>query len=421
MNKSKTWRTRLRSIFMLDEEADREAFREVLPFFLLVTLAVGGILLYTGLNTDFSAPLWRTVFILLSVMHVAFYWMLLVFVATDRRTIIYLTLQGTLVFTLIHLSGSPSLAVALYGALLGNTVGTLGKKRMSLVAVVLYLILAVINITLLSGFQVVVPWFLTALPVILFSSFFAYFLNKQMTALDNLQTVLNELEVAHSQLAKYTLQIENLTVTAERERMARELHDTLAQGLAGLILQLEAAEHHNQQGQIEKTQVIIEQAMGRARTTLADARRAINDLRADLSDIQALTQALNKEVRRFEDQTGIDCQFAFNLPDYLDEQLAEHILRTTAEGLWNIAQHAQAKSVTLTIEMINDELQIEISDDGVGFDPSAVRGQHYGLVGVRERARLVVGKLTIDSTLGQGTRLEVTIPLTTSETEVANV
>jgi NarL family two-component system sensor histidine kinase YdfH len=166
-----------------------------------------------------------------------------------------------------------------------------------------------------------------------------------------------------------------------------------------------------------KARQIIEQAMLRARTTLVDARKAIDDLRADMTGPQALQQNINREVERFRTATGIACEQTISLPNQIDAKLSEHILRAVTEGLWNIARHAQAKNATLQIRSANGEIQIEIEDNGTGFDPEdkVGRGGHYGLLGIRERVRLSGGQFTILSQPGQGTKLHITLPNETSE------
>ena len=219
-----------------------------------------------------------------------------------------------------------------------------------------------------------------------------------------------ELETAHSQLADYAAEVENLTLAAERQRMARELHDTLAQGVAGLVLQLEAANNHLENGRYPRAQTIIQQSMKRARSTLADARAAIDDLR--LED-RPLADAVQHLAERFTRGTGILCHLTLDLAAENDVSpvTAEHAERIISESLANITRHAQAENVWLSVRQCPEEIIIDVRDDGLGFDvDTAVRSGHYGLLGMRERARLVDGKLEITSKAGEGTHLSVTLP-----------
>ncbi|MCA9930154.1 MAG: sensor histidine kinase, partial [Anaerolineales bacterium] len=200
-------------------------------------------------------------------------------------------------------------------------------------------------------------------------------------------------------------------------RMARELHDTLAQGVAGLVLQLETANNHLENGRTPRAQTIIQQSMRRARTTLADARAAIDDLR--LED-RSLPDAIQHHADRFTQATGIPCHLTLDIAtatsarsvQAVPETIADHAKRIVSESLTNITRHAQANNVWLTVRQENRQLLITVQDDGVGFDvETAVRAGHYGLLGMRERARLVNGTFVINSDPEKGTHLSLTLPL----------
>jgi NarL family two-component system sensor histidine kinase YdfH len=181
--------------------------------------------------------------------------------------------------------------------------------------------------------------------------------------------------------------------------------------LAGLILQLEAVDTHLSRNQVERAQKITAQAMSRARSTLADARHAIDDLRNDETklDVESIVRA---ETERFTSATGILCDLELEITSYIPEPVAEHVLKIVSEGLTNIARHARAQHVSLQLEVHNGTLNMQIKDDGCGFEV-AVPGKsgHYGLVGMRERARLAGGMLDIESRPGQGTILRLRFPL----------
>ena len=215
--------------------------------------------------------------------------------------------------------------------------------------------------------------------------------------------------MAHTQLAEYAQQVETLTLETERQRMARELHDTLAGGLAGLVLQLEALEASLERDKFAQAVQIAGQAKDRARVTLAAARRAIDDLRAnDLT----LPEAINREVQRFTTATGIPC--ALDMPPQLNlsPAIGAHLVRCVSEGLANIAHHAQATEVRVTLKAAEGLLRAEIRDNGRGFDTdSHIPGGHFGLIGLRERARLAGGELALTSTPGAGTTLAMSVPL----------
>jgi len=225
--------------------------------------------------------------------------------------------------------------------------------------------------------------------------------------------LLRELESAHRQLAEYAEQVESLTLTTERQRMARELHDTLAQGLAGLILQLEALEGYLSQGDHATAVLIATQAKDRARAALSDARQAIDDLRLRPAPTVSLPQAIREEAERFSSATGIPC--AVTLPPnlVLPAPTVEHALRCISEGLTNVARHARASNASVSITIHDGSVLIQVQDNGTGFDPGAATEQsgHYGLLGLRERARLAGGTLEVKSAPGRGTTLSLCLPL----------
>jgi NarL family two-component system sensor histidine kinase YdfH len=176
-------------------------------------------------------------------------------------------------------------------------------------------------------------------------------------------------------------------------------------------LQLEAIDSHLSRGNSAKAQAITQQAMGRARSTLADARRAIDDLRSGKLPEVDLETAVREEADRFTAATGISCDLAISLPAPLPESVRDNTLRIVAEALTNVAHYAQAQRVTVTIRPLDHALDVEVRDDGVGFDPAQVGAGHYGLIGLRERTRLIGGTLNIESVPGRGTTLKVCLPL----------
>jgi NarL family two-component system sensor histidine kinase YdfH len=240
---------------------------------------------------------------------------------------------------------------------------------------------------------------------------------RQMRGRQEAQRLLRELEIAHRRLSEYSARVEELTVTTERQRMARELHDTLAQGLAGLILQLEAADAHLGRNEGEKAQAVVRQAMLRARSTLADARRAIGQLRAETLRPADLDRAVRQEAEKFSAGTGIPCTVEIYLPEAIPQAVTENALRAVSEALTNTARHAAARHAWVEIAPHGDELSVRIRDDGSGFDPARARaGDRYGLLGLRERARLAGGSLEIISARGQGTEVQLTLPMPEAET-----
>jgi signal transduction histidine kinase len=207
---------------------------------------------------------------------------------------------------------------------------------------------------------------------------------------------------------------EKIAVLEERDRMARELHDTLAQGVSGLVLQLEAVKHYLEIGQIPPSQIIVSEAVNQARDALRKARAAIDDLRAEALFAPEFVAAIDQRAQRFHADTGMAYELDAHLPDslLLPPTVSLHARRAVAEMLANVARHAEATTVRLRLHLVDGCLLIEVVDDGVGFDAeAAVRPGHYGIIGLRERARLTGGHFSIESAPGNGTTVQLRLPL----------
>lgn len=238
------------------------------------------------------------------------------------------------------------------------------------------------------------------------------FLHELENAHAELKTTHEQLASAHKQLEEYAVEVEDLTLIAERQRLARELHDTLAQGLVGLTMQLETIDALLLKQQGNQARAIVQQAMTRARATMTEARAAIEDLRAETQRTQSFSETIHSEIQRFTSTTGIACSSSLPETLLLPPALHEHLLRLVAESLMNIARHAQATRAWVRASCDQQRLTFEIGDDGIGFDPGAVARQagHYGLPGLRERARLLQGHLQIISAPGKGTTIRLHLP-----------
>ncbi len=228
--------------------------------------------------------------------------------------------------------------------------------------------------------------------------------------------LLNELDAAHAQLSAYALRVEELTMITERQRIARDLHDTLIQGVTGLLMQLDVVHTQLQHQRVERAQELLEQVMESARDAVADARCAIGDLRTERIRPDDLVEVVQEEISRFNATTGISCMSDITLLASAPAPFCEHVLRTITEGLANITHHARARTVWIQATLHDGMLTIEVRDDGVGFDPTATGTQigHYGLLGMRERAKLIGGQFEIISAPGRETILRLQIPASTT-------
>lgn len=198
----------------------------------------------------------------------------------------------------------------------------------------------------------------------------------------------------------------------ERNRLAREIHDTLAQGLAATALQLETADALLESGgPLEAVRESLRRALATTRENLEEARRSVHDLRATPLQGQSLADAIASLCSAASAQSGLDVQYAHvGAAQPLSTRVEVALYRVAQEALANAIRHANASRVDVRLECRPDRVSLTVTDDGTGFDPSTTSGGRFGLTGMRERARLLGGELTMETARGAGTRLHITVP-----------
>jgi two-component system NarL family sensor kinase len=197
----------------------------------------------------------------------------------------------------------------------------------------------------------------------------------------------------------------------ERNRLAREIHDTLAQGLTATALQLESADALLDAGS-EGAHEPLRRALSLTRSNLEEARRSVLDLRAAPLEGRPLSEALKTLVDRWEAETGINARYgAVNGSRPLPPSVEAALYRICQEALTNVARHAEVGRATVRLVATPDQVRLVVEDDGRGFDASEVSEGSHGIVGMRERAEVLGGSLQVRSEPGAGTRIEATVPL----------
>ncbi len=379
-------------------------------FFAFMTLVLTGMYVLTLVENTSLRQSWLVVpFTILMIAHILLHWMVIRIIQNPSHQRMYVIGQGLLAFAIAYLSQNTGMILGIYMALIGETIGFLGITRWGVLSTLYYVSLSLVSTLIVTSPEGALFWLFTIIPLIIFIGMYVTLYVRQADAREKAQRLASELEAANRQLTEYAAQVEDLTIANERQRMARELHDTLSQGLAGLILQLEAADAHLANNRREKAQAIVANAMVQARATLADARRAIDDLRRPSPD--DLDSALHTEVSRFTNSTGIPVDLHSAPTPPLPDPVKEVVIRTVAEALTNIAHHARAQRVGVDVQAKDKKLSITVQDDGVGFDPSAIPSGHYGILGIQERVRLVNGCFEIKSEPNRGTTLTIHVPL----------
>jgi two-component system NarL family sensor kinase len=201
-----------------------------------------------------------------------------------------------------------------------------------------------------------------------------------------------------------------LGAVEERNRLAREIHDTLAQGLTATALQLESADALLDAGS-EKARESLRRALSLTRSNLEEARRSVLDLRAAPLEGRPLSEALKALVERWEAETGVAARYrAVNDSRPLPPRVEAALYRICQEALTNVSRHAGADRVSVQLVATPERVRLVVADNGRGFDASEVPADGHGLIGMRERAETLGGSLEVWSDAG-GTRIEATVPL----------
>ncbi|GGK79060.1 histidine kinase [Planomonospora parontospora subsp. parontospora] len=223
---------------------------------------------------------------------------------------------------------------------------------------------------------------------------------KYRKALSDLQIALAENADLHAQLLT---QAHQAGILDERHRMAREIHDTLAQGLTGIITQLRAAQR------VESSGTHLELALGLAQDSLTEARRSVAALQPHQLEDAHLPDAMTTLARSWTRTTGVDLRVEVTgdrVP--LSPAIEVTLFRVAQEALANVAKHADATRVGLTLSYTGSVVLLDVRDDGTGIrDPDA---KGFGLNSMRQRLRGVGGSLEIESTPGEGTAVSATVP-----------
>ncbi len=228
-------------------------------------------------------------------------------------------------------------------------------------------------------------------------------------ALARLEAAMVENAGLHAQLLT---QAREAGVLDERQRMAREIHDTIAQGLTGIITQLQAADQSRDR--LADRDRHLETAQRLARESLTEARRSLEASVPEALESGTLPEALTNVAREWSEINAIPVDVTVT-----GEVIALHpdievtLLRIAQEALANVAKHAGATRAWLTVSFMGDVVTLDVRDDGVGFtipERAAADGSRFGLSGMRQRAARVAGSLAIESEPGAGTAVSARVP-----------
>ena len=241
--------------------------------------------------------------------------------------------------------------------------------------------------------------------VVIFRTLFYWLIGYAIARLADEQRRQNtRLEEANRQLASYAGTLEQLTISRERNRLARELHDTLAHTLSGLAVQLEAVAAL-WETEPDKSRCMLHDSLGQTRSGLKEARRAIQALRATPLEDLGLNLAIAGLARSEAERTGMSLELQVpEIPLKLRPEIEHGLYRIAEEALHNASQHAKASKLIVRMSKKNGNIELLVQDDGRGFDPSQPPpADRFGLRGMQERAAAIGGQIQLDSQIGKGT------------------
>ena len=222
--------------------------------------------------------------------------------------------------------------------------------------------------------------------------------------------LVQRLEATQTQLGEA---IRRQAVLEERQRLSREIHDTLAQGFTSIVIHLQTALAEIEQHPERSGQARVERAIETARRSLDEARRVVRDLRPVLLEETTLVKALRRTAARWQREHGPATTVSVRgTPSDLGGDREVALYRATEEALANVLKHAGASTVRITVSYTAKAVELEVRDDGAGMDaPEQPPEGRYGIRGMRERAQALGGTATISSERGRGTTVTVSLPV----------
>lgn len=266
--------------------------------------------------------------------------------------------------------------------------------------------IAILTLARLPPFAFLVFFFITVVRTVSFLVV-GLFVSQLM---GRLRAQQDSLQQANARLTHFASALEDLTVSRERNRMARELHDTLAHTLTGLSVTLETIRAYWDVEPV-RARELLDRSLETTRRGLEETRRALKSLRASPLEDMGLGLALRQMVESAAARAHLDAELA--LPDpmpTLSPDVEQCIYRVAQEAVDNIVHHANAKRLILRLAKDGEGVSLVIADDGMGFDRrDRTLSDRFGLVGMSERAELVGGSLTIDSHPGKGTTVKLKV------------
>ncbi len=246
--------------------------------------------------------------------------------------------------------------------------------------------------------------------IFLFTASYTFLLRKAEISDQESRDLLAELKMAYRKLQIFASQAKELAVVEERNRLARELHDSVTQTIFSMTLTADSAKIllEKDPGKVSN---LLDRMQTLAQGALSEMRTLIAQLRPKTAIEGGLIEALRQHMQERKDLGELDVIFE---PETavgveLPEKVAENLFRIVQEALNNVRKHAQVNSATVVLKIKSESVLLQVQDSGIGFDPQRVppNESHLGLIGMRERIKAIDATFTIDSKPGSGTRITV--------------
>lgn len=311
----------------------------------------------------------------------------------------YLFVLGTLVLAGVDLWFAPSNPLVLFML-----------YPMIFMAIPLYaavpavVVVSIVQIGLMLGRDVSEPELIPPVVGMVISILMGTFIDRTAKESDRRAALIVELKASQAEVARLSMEAGTAT---ERARLAREIHDTLAQGFTSIVTLVQAAESELD-GDGTKVRKHLDLAVRTARENLAEARNLVAALSPSALDSGTLDSAVRRQVERLGEETGIDAGYrTVGTVGELPTALEVVLLRAVQEALANVRKHARATTVSVVLRFTDNTVALSVVDDGVGF---AGDKAGFGLSGMRARVEQVSGRLVVQSAPSKGTRLELEVP-----------
>jgi len=245
----------------------------------------------------------------------------------------------------------------------------------------------------------------------LFTGAYAAAVGKATASQERSAALLSDLQEAHEQLRSYSAQAEQIAVFDERHRLARDLHDSVVQALYGLVLSAEGAARKLAEGQVDLVGERLMDIRHTAQSALREMRILIFELRPPDVAREGLVAALRTRLDAVETRAGMKASLLVEGVEALPAELEAGLYQVVQEALNNVLKHSGAENVMISLRVEPSAVELEVADDGVGFNPSTVEAMGgLGLRGLHERAARMGGRLSLQSQPNRGTRIRLEVP-----------